>query len=132
MKLNSKVGGICASLTFLITAIPGFYQQARPTDLNFIAANSFSGMAVVETLAISLLGAMAAWMIGYTIGEILSNPQKAAKQKAQPMEVSAPPPVVPTASSGVPEDNPEPDEDSDLTASPESATAPAAETPDLE
>ncbi len=132
MKLNTKVGGICASLTFLITAIPGFYQQARPTDLNFIASTSFSGMAVVETLAISLLGAMAAGMIGYTIGDILSNPQKTAKPQALPMEAPAPSPVAQPEASGATEENPDPDEESDLTASPEPATAPAAETADLE
>lgn len=132
MKLNTKVGGICASLTFLITAIPGFYQQARPTDLNFISSGSFSGMAVVETLAISLLGALAAGMIGYIIGDILSNPKKTAKPSASHPQASPAPVVTEPDSSDVIEDNLDPEEESDLIASPEPATPPAAETADLE
>ncbi len=132
MKLNTKVGGICASLTFLITALPGFYQQARPTDFNFISSDSFSGMAVVETLAISLLGALAAGMIGYIIGDILSNPQKAAKPSASPLPSPAAPVVTQPDSSDLTENGPEIDEESDLTESPDPGTAPAAETADLE
>jgi hypothetical protein len=132
MKLNTKVGGICASLTFLITAIPGFYQQARPTAFNFIASDSFSGMAVVETLAISLLGAMAAWMIGYIIGDILSHPQKVVKPQASPIEAPVPSPLPPPNLPDKTQDEVDPEGQSELSESPDPVAAPSESTDDLE
>lgn len=85
MKLPMKVAGLCWSVTFLVTAVPGFYQQTRPMDFASISTETFSGMAIVETLSISLIGSIAAAMIGYMIGDILSSPQgmtKAAKKAA--------------------------------------------------
>ncbi|WP_373531509.1 hypothetical protein [Vampirovibrio sp.] len=74
MKLPMKVAGLCWSITFLVTSVPGFYQQTRPMDFAAITTESFSGMAIVETLAVSLLGSFAAAIIGFMIGDILSNP----------------------------------------------------------
>lgn len=80
MKLPMKVAGLCWSVTFLVTAVPGFYNQTRPMDFNTISTETFSGMAVVETLAVSLIGSFAAAIIGFMIGDILSNPQAAHKE----------------------------------------------------
>lgn len=87
MKLPMKVAGICWSLTFLVTAIPGFYQQTRPTDFAAMSSQSFSGMAIFETLLVSLIGSLAAGMIGYIIGDILSNPQGKPKLAKEPAEL---------------------------------------------
>lgn len=132
MKLNTKVAGICASLTFLITAIPGFYQQARPTDFNFISVDSFSGMAVVETLVISLLGSLAAGMIGYLIGDILSHPQKPHKATAPQTEAKAVSPVIQPDSSDSPEGDFDLEAEGEPKAPSESITETGDEAADLE
>jgi hypothetical protein len=93
MKLPMKVAGICWSLTFLVTAIPGFYQQTRPTDFTTMSSQSFSGMAIFETLLVSMIGSLAAGMIGYIIGDILSNPQGKPKAAKEPSELK--PQVIP-------------------------------------
>lgn len=81
MKLPMKVAGICWSLTFLVTATPGFYKHVRPMEIASIGKDVFSGIALLETLALSLLGAFAAGMIGFIIGDILSHPQGKPKTK---------------------------------------------------
>lgn len=90
MKLPMKVAGMCWSLTFLVTAVPGFYQQTRPMDFATASAESFSGLAVLETLSVSLIGSFAAGMIGYMIGNILSHPQGKPKGDKEPVALSPP------------------------------------------
>lgn len=104
MKLPMKVAGLCWSVTFLVTAVPGFYNQTRPMDFNTISAESFSGMAIVETLAVSLIGSFAAAIIGFMIGDILSNPQGANKE-----DIKAPVTPLPVEIEGNPEPSPSPE-----------------------
>lgn len=105
MKLPLKVAGLCWSLTFLVTAMPGFYQQIKPTDFTSISADTFSGMNILEKLALSLAGSMMAGTIGYIIGDILSKPQgltkaerEAKNKKAAKVQQAEPEPEKPTAS----------------------------------
>lgn len=130
MKLPVKAAGLCGSMTFLITAMPGFYQQIRPTDFSAMATNSFSGMAVIETLIMSLLGSIIAGSIGYKIGEILAKPQGAPKSQKKEagkkpadsvteIKAVSEPELAPEASSSVELEEPMPDEaiEPDLMAS---------------
>ncbi len=97
MKLPMKVAGMCWSITFLVTAIPGFYQQTRPANFGSISTETFSGMTVLETLALSVVGSFAAGMFGYMIGDILSRPANHPKNK-KTTEVSKPEPLRGSAS----------------------------------
>lgn len=101
MKLPVKAAGLCGSMTFLITAMPGFYQQIRPTDFSLMATHSFSGMAVIETLILSLLGSIVAGAIGYKIGEILAKPQ--GIPKSQKKEAAEKPAALPVDTKAEPE-----------------------------
>lgn len=119
MKLPLKVAGLCWSVTFLVTALPGFYQRTRPTDFASISTESFSGMEIVETLSISLIGSLAAAMIGYMIGDILARPQgmgkgvKKGKAQSTPVLVDQKPEASPTPETiaeAEPEDTTTPEE----------------------
>jgi hypothetical protein len=104
MKLPMKVAGLCWSVTFLVTAVPGFYNQTRPMDFNTMTTESFSGMAIVETLAVSLIGSFAAAIIGFMIGDIFSNPQGANKEAKK-----APVTPLPLMVEDTPEQSPAPE-----------------------
>ncbi len=109
MKLSVRISGLCASAAFIVTALPGFYQQAKPTDLAQIATDILPGMNIIEKILISLGGAVCAGVIGYVIGDILSNPQgKKKKRKERP---NRPAQKVLVASGSGSEPNGGPDED---------------------
>jgi hypothetical protein len=74
MKLSIKLAGLCGSGVFILTALPGFYQQIKPASVDAMIFEMVPGMEILEILGISLLGALVAGGIGYKIGEILSNP----------------------------------------------------------
>lgn len=102
MKLSIRLAGLCASGTFILTALPGFYQQVKPTNIASMATEAIPGMTILETLAISLGGALLASFLGYVIGDILSNPKgKSKKQikalKMQARELSVEPVMLPEA-----------------------------------
>ena len=88
MKLSIRIAGICASGTFLVTGLPGFYQHTKPTNIAQMATEAVPGMTILETMLISLGGALAAAFIGYIIGDILEQPKgkKQKKEKAKAMQ----------------------------------------------
>jgi hypothetical protein len=92
MKLSIRIAGICASGTFILTALPGFYQHTKPTSIMHMANETLAGMTILETLMISMGGAFAAAFIGYVMGDILSNPKGGPKKKKK-SSVAAGPPV---------------------------------------
>lgn len=96
MKLSVRMAGLCASATFILTALPGFYQQAKPTHLAQIATDILPGMNIIEKMLISLGGAVCTGVLGYVIGDILSNP-KGQKKKRKP-KTENPSPQVAVAS----------------------------------
>ncbi len=84
MKLAIKTAGLCASGAFIITALPGFYQQVKPVSAASMMTASVEGIGLLETLGFSLLGALVAGFLGYMLGEVLAKPQrKAAKKPAR-------------------------------------------------
>lgn len=84
MKLSVRLAGLCGSGAFLLSALPGFYQQAKPTDIAQMATDVIPGVNIIETLLLSLGGAIVAGFIGYLIGDILSNPKGHPKKKKTP------------------------------------------------
>lgn len=80
MKLAVKWAGLCASGTFVLCAIPGFYQQIKPVSPEELLAGVAQGMDVLEVLGVSLGGALLVGLIGYVIGDILSKPQGKPKR----------------------------------------------------
>ncbi|HEY9686310.1 MAG TPA: hypothetical protein V6C52_04975 [Coleofasciculaceae cyanobacterium] len=74
MKLSIKLAGLFGSGVFICTALPGFYQQIKPASVESMIYDMVPGMEILETLGVSLLGALVAGGIGYKIGDILSNP----------------------------------------------------------
>jgi hypothetical protein len=80
MNLSLRLAGIFGTFVFLLTSLPGFYRQIQPHDFSQMATDSFSGMSMLETIFLSLGGAMAAGFIGYTIGDILSKPNGKRKK----------------------------------------------------
>lgn len=84
MKLSVRMAGICGSGAFILAALPGFYQQAKPVDISQMATGVLPGMNIIETLLISLGGSIVAGFIGYLIGDILANPKGPPKKKKQP------------------------------------------------
>jgi hypothetical protein len=81
MKLSVRLAGLCGSAAFIITALPGFYQQAKPTDFAQMATDILPGINIIENMLMSLGGALGAGFIGYSIGDILSNPKGKKKGK---------------------------------------------------
>ncbi len=102
MNLSVRMAGLCGTSVFLVTALPGFYRQIQPQDFTQMASDTFSGMAMLETLLLSLSGAIAAGFIGYIIGDIWAKPTGKRKKKVSakaPVEkpqavVEAPQPYV--------------------------------------
>lgn len=79
MNLSVRLAGICGTSVFLLTSMPGFYKQIQPQDFAQMATGTISGTSLLETMVLSLGGAIAAGFIGYIIGDILSHPD--AKRK---------------------------------------------------
>src|ERR1044072_4571855 len=92
MKLSVKLAGLFGSGVFIITALPGFYQHVKPASMQSMVNDVIQGMDILETLGISLGGAILAGAIGYLIGDILSKPQgkpqhgtpKSASERGRP------------------------------------------------
>lgn len=80
MKLAVKMGGMCGSAAFIITALPGLYQQILPFDISQMSVEALPSMAILETLMISFGGALGVGIMGYIIGDILSNPRGGKKR----------------------------------------------------
>jgi Mn2+/Fe2+ NRAMP family transporter len=100
MNLSMRIAGLCASGAFIVTALPAFFQQWSP---NSPMLDSFTGMSLLESLLISLIGAVIAGIIGFQIGKILSKPagkkkKKKLKTTTSSQESNTPPPNA-TASS---------------------------------
>lgn len=81
MKLPIQMAGLCASGAFIVTALPGFFQQVRPTSFATIGTEIISGANLLETLAFSLAGTVVAGLIGFQIGQIMATPQKTPPRK---------------------------------------------------
>ena len=79
MKLAAKSAWMCASGAFLVTALPAFFREIAPVGLYAVPVDTLQGMAIVETIIFSLIGALMAGGIGYIIGDILGNPQAPAE-----------------------------------------------------
>lgn len=90
MKLSVRLAGLCGSGAFILSALPGFYQQAKPTDFEQMATVVLPGMSIIETMLISLGGSVVAGFIGYLIGDILSNPKGNPKKKKQAKATARP------------------------------------------
>lgn len=91
MKLPLKLAGLFGSGVFILTAIPGFYQQVKPASLNAMMTDAIQGMAILEKLGISLLGALVAGVLGFVIGDIFSKPRgKVKKPKPKPAKSNIP------------------------------------------
>jgi hypothetical protein len=80
MNLSVRLAGMCGTSVFLLTAMPSFYKQIQPQDFAQMATGTISGTALLETMILSLGGAIAAGFIGYTIGDILSHPDPKRKK----------------------------------------------------
>jgi hypothetical protein len=74
MKLSFKLGGLCGSGAFLVTATPVFFQYVLPLSFLPDVTDTLHSLDVFESLGISLLGSVLIGAIGYIIGDILSNP----------------------------------------------------------
>ncbi len=107
MNLSMRLAGIFASIVFMITAIPGLYQQIMPNNV-MLPPELFSGITMLEILVMSIAGSALAGFIGYWIGDILSHPQgvrlRKRKERAQALkakklasetEAALPPPEAP-------------------------------------
>lgn len=81
MILSKRLAGIFATAVFIVTALPGFFRQVQPHDLTQMATDTFSGVSLMETLLVSVGGAVAAAIIGYMIGDILTHPAPKRKKK---------------------------------------------------
>lgn len=81
MNLSIRLAGLFATAVFIVTALPGFFKQVQPHDLTQMATDTISGVSLMETLLISVGGAVAAAIIGYMIGEILTHPEPRRKKK---------------------------------------------------
>jgi len=75
MKLSVKLAGLLGSGVFILTALPGFYQQVRPVSFTSMLTEAVQSVSILEKLGFSLGGALVAGWIGYTIGDILSKPK---------------------------------------------------------
>jgi hypothetical protein len=89
MKLNMKMGGLCASGAFVLVTYTAFFQLIR--SVNLVSSSilgsppAFSPMKFLGIIGLGLLGALIAGSIGYEIGNILSHPKgerMAQKQKS--------------------------------------------------
>lgn len=80
MNLSMRLAGVFGTSVFLLTGFPGFYRQIQPHNFAQMATDTFSGMSMLETVFLSLSGAIAAGLIGYTIGDILSKPEGRRKK----------------------------------------------------
>ena len=87
MNLAVRMAGLCGTSVFLFTAMPGFYRQIQPQNFAQMATDTFSGMSMLETIFLSLSGAIAAGFIGYIIGDIWAKPTGKRKKKA-PLKAS--------------------------------------------
>jgi|GEM_PF-4326281 len=81
MNLSIRLAGLFATAVFIVTALPGFFKQVQPHHLTQMATDTISGVSLMETLLISVGGAVAAALIGYMIGEILTHPAPRRKKK---------------------------------------------------
>jgi hypothetical protein len=84
MKLSIKLAGLFGSGVFVLTAVPGFFQQVKPSDINAMMSDAPQGMNILESLGFSLLGAVVAGVIGYIMGDILSSPRGNAGSRKRP------------------------------------------------
>ncbi len=80
MKLAVKFAGLLGSGVFLLTALPGFYQNVKPVSMDAMIYESVPGISILESLGMSLAGAVVAGIIGYMIGDILSKPKGKPKR----------------------------------------------------
>jgi hypothetical protein len=92
MKLSVRMACLFASSTFLMVALPGFYQKSGFDGLFKIQGAVFSWVDMMEMLLFSLFGALISAIIGYQIGEILTNP-KGNRRKRNPPPSKKPKPV---------------------------------------
>lgn len=74
VKLSVKFAGLCSSGTFLVTAMPAFFQKIALFGLFNESSGTLQGVQIIETLIFSLMGSIMAGAIGYVIGDILSHP----------------------------------------------------------
>jgi len=74
MNLSVRLAGLFATTVFLLTAMPGFFKQIQPYDIGQMANETISGVSLLETLMLSVGGAVAAGIIGYIMGDILTHP----------------------------------------------------------
>ena len=92
MKLALRTAGLCASGVFLLAALPAFFAQVAPMGLASGASVGIRGIALAETLVVSLTGAAMAGVLGYWIGDILAHPQRShASANPRLEKVSVPP-----------------------------------------
>lgn len=89
MKLSTQLCGLCAAGTFLVLALPGLYQQIKPVHFQAMAVQPLSGMAMLESLLLSLGGATVAGALGYLMGVILSTPQGGKSKTPAPPAAKA-------------------------------------------
>jgi hypothetical protein len=81
MNLAMRLAGLFATFVFLLTAMPGFFKQVQPHDIAQMANDTFSGISLMETLMLSVGGAVAAGVIGYIMGDILTHPDTRRSKK---------------------------------------------------
>jgi hypothetical protein len=81
MNLAMRLAGLFATFVFLLTAMPGFFKQIQPQDMAQMANDTFSGVSLLETLMLSVGGAVAAGVIGYIMGDILTHPDTRRSKK---------------------------------------------------
>ena len=81
MNLSVRLAGLFATSVFLLTAMPGFFKQIQPYDVGQMATEPISGIAMLETLILSVGGAIGAGIIGYTMGDILTHPDTRRSKK---------------------------------------------------
>ncbi|MEM0950632.1 MAG: hypothetical protein AAGI66_00635 [Cyanobacteria bacterium P01_H01_bin.74] len=88
MNPGIRTAGICGSVVFIITALPGFYRQSGLSNWDLMGSASFSGFELLISMGFSLLGALVAGVIGYFIGNIWNNPQgnKRRRRKTKPVK----------------------------------------------
>lgn len=81
MNLSVRLAGLFGTSVFLLTAMPGFFKQIQPYDVAQMATDTISGVGLLETMALSLGGAIGAGIIGYTMGDILTHPDTRRSKK---------------------------------------------------